>query len=338
MPRLIDLSHDLADGTVTYPGLPPLSTSTFLSRADSVGRYAEGTTFDIGMVTMCANTGTYLDTPFHRYADGHDLSGVPLERCAELRAVVLHVEGATAVPPSAFGDLDFEGCAVLVHTGWSRHWGTERYFSNEHPYLAAETVAVLIEGGAVLVGIDSLNIDSTVGGERPAHTGLLARGILIVEHLTNLDQLPPVGARFTAVPPKVAGLGTFTVRAFCTLPDGDGAQRPAICEVVIDCAAPASLAQFWSHVVGGVARVRSEAWATVRDPRPGGVLVAFQRVPEGKAVKNRVHLDVWSEDIAADTRRLVQQGATTVGSLQSDEAGTFQILLDPEGNEFCLVS
>lgn len=342
MARLFDLSHDLADGTVTYPGLPALSTATFLSRADSAGRYAEGTTFDIGMVTMCTNTGTYLDTPFHRYADGHDLAGLSLERCADLPAVVVHVGAPDVdnpvIEPDALDDLDLEGCAVLFDTGWSRHWGNEAYFSNRHPFLSEATVDALIDAGVVLVGIDSLNIDSTIGSDRPAHTKLLAAGIPIVEHLTNLGELPIRGVRFTAVPPKIAGLGTFTVRAFGVVPDEPAASRPAVCEVVIDCHDPATLAAFWAHVVGGTPRVRSEAWATVRDPRPGGLLIGFQRVPEPKSVKNRVHLDIWSDDIPADTARLVAAGAEAIGAIVTDEVGDFQVLRDPEGNEFCLVS
>jgi kynurenine formamidase/predicted enzyme related to lactoylglutathione lyase len=336
MTRLVDLSHELAEGTLTYPGLPAPRVWTFLSREDSVGRYAEGTTFDIGMVELCANTGTYLDTPFHRYAQGHDLTGLALERCADLPAVVLHVD-TQAVAPDVLDDLDLERCAVLFDTGWSRHWGSEEYFSNQHPYLAEATVDALIEAGAALVGIDSLNIDSTIGADRPAHSKLLAAGIPIVEHLANLAELPVLGARFTAVPPKIAGLGTFTVRAFATVPDAEPASRAAVCEVVIDCHDPAGLAAFWANVMGGTPRVRSDAWATVRDPRPGGLLIGFQRVPEAKTVKNRVHLDIWSDDIPADTARLVAAGAVAVGEIVTDEVGDFQVLRDPEGNEFCFV-
>ena len=290
------------------------------------------------MVEMCTNTGTYLDTPFHRYPDGHDLTGLELSRCADLSAIVIHVAaGSTAIEPDAVGDLDIEGRAVLFDTGWSDKWGSDDYLANTHPFLTEATVDMLIDAGAALVGIDSLNIDTTVGGERPAHTKLLAAGIPIVEHLTNLSLLPVHGSRFTAVPPKISGLGTFTVRAFAIVPDAPGGERSAVCEVVFDCHDPASLAGFWAHVVGGTVRVRSDAWATVRDPRPGGVLVAFQRVPEGKAAKNRVHLDIWSSDIAADTARLVAVGASTQGEVETDETGSFQILLDPEGNEFCLV-
>ena len=339
MARLLDLSHDITDGMTTYPGLPGPRTSTFLSRADSVGRYAEGTTFDIGMVELCTNTGTYLDTPFHRFADGHDLTGLTLERCADLPAIVIHVDdGRAAIGPDFLDDLDIEGHAVLFDTGWSRHWGSERYVSHDHPHLTEATVDALIEGGAVLVGIDSLNIDDTVGGERPAHTKLLAAMIPIVEHLTNLAEIPMAGARFSAVPPKIAGLGTFTVRAFAVLPDTGAATRPAVCEVVFDCSDPAALAAFWSVVIGGQPRVRSEMWATVRDPRPGGLLIGFQRVPEPKLTKNRVHLDVWSDDIEADTERLVTAGATASGAVVTDDTGAYRVLLDPEGNEFCLVS
>lgn len=342
MARIVDLSHDITEGMVTYPGLPTPTTGTFLSREESRSRYAEGTEFHIGMVELCTNTGTYLDVPFHRYPDGHDLTGLDLSRCADLPAVVIHLAdvlgAAAAIGPESIGDLDIEGHAVLFDTGWSRHWGSEQYLANTHPFLTEATVDALIEGGAALVGIDSLNIDTTIGGERPAHTKLLAAGIPIVEHLTNLAELPALGARFSAVPPKIAGLGTFTVRAFAVVPDGEGSERAAVCEVVIDCHDPRRLAEFWSHVVGGEPRVRSGDWATVRDPRPGGVLVAFQRVPEGKPGKNRVHLDIWSDDIPADTARLVAVGASPIGEIVHDDTGAFQILADPEGNEFCLVT
>jgi arylformamidase len=339
MPRLVDLSHDVSDGMVTYPGLPVPRLGSVFTHAESRGRYAEGTEFAIGTVELCSNTGTYLDTPFHRYPDGHDLTGLALERCAGLPLIVVHVpDGAAAIAPDAIGDLDIEGAAVLFDTGWSRHWGSERYLSNEHPYLTVDTVRALIDGGAALVGIDSLNIDTTIGGERPVHTELLAAGIPIVEHLTNLGELPVQGARFTAVPPKIAGLGTFTVRAFASVPDAGDLPRAALCEVVVDCGDVRRLATFWSHVLGGESRVRSDDWATVRDPRPGGILLAFQRVPEPKVAKNRVHLDIWSDDIPADTARLVGLGATVVGEVVGDEVGDFQILLDPEGNEFCLVT
>ena len=339
MARLIDLSHDISDGMVTYPGLPGPTMGTVLSREDSRSRYSEGVEFHIGTVELCTNTGTYLDTPFHRFADGHDLTGLDLSRCADLPAVVVHVgEGVTAIGPEVIGDLDLDGRAVLFETGWSRHWGSEQYLANTHPFLTEATVDAVIDGGAVLVGIDSLNIDGTTGGDRPAHTKFLAAGIPIVEHLTNLHDLPLLGARFTAVPPKLAGLGTFTVRAFATLTDDSQPERNAVCELVVDCHAPGTLAEFWSHVLGGEPRVRSEQWATVRDPRPGGLLLAFQQVPEGKVAKNRVHLDIWSDDVAADTARLVGLGATTLGEIISDATGAFQVLQDPEGNEFCLVT
>jgi kynurenine formamidase len=339
MARYVDLSHDITDGMLTYPGLPAPRTATVLSREDSRTRYAEGTEFHIGSVELCTNTGTYLDTPFHRYPDGHDLTGLELARCADLPATVIHVgSGGAGVEPDVLGDSDLEGHAVLFDTGWSQHWGSEEYFSNSHPYLTDATVDALIEAGAVLVGIDSLNIDSTIGGERPAHTKLLAAGIPIVEHLTNLSELPAAGASFTAAPPKIAGLGTFTVRAFAVVPDDLYDTRNALCGIVVDCHDPAALAGFWSHVLRGEARVRSEKWATVRDPLPGGVLLAFQRVPEGKSAKNRVHLDIWTRDLQGDIARLVAAGGATVGGIVDEHHEPFQIMQDPEGNEFCLVT
>jgi kynurenine formamidase len=190
-----------------------------LSREDSRSRYAAGTEFHIGSVDLCTNTGTYLDTPFHRFADGYDLAGLDLSRCADLPAIVIRAAGAE-VGPETLTDFAVKGHAVLFDTGWSARWGTDRYFSTENPYVAEATVDALIAGGAALVGIDSLNIDSTAGNDRPVHTKLLAAGIPIVEHLTNLAALPTTGARFTAVPPKISGLGTFTVRAFAVFDDG----------------------------------------------------------------------------------------------------------------------
>jgi arylformamidase len=334
----IDLSHDIREGMVTYPGLPAPRLSSVLSREQSRGRYADGVEFDIGSIEMCANTGTYLDTPFHRYPDGHDLTGLALERCADLPAVVVRCffdgqsSGAVQLDDSLISQL--RGAALLFDTGWDRHWGTDDYFRTDHPFVDEATVRAAIDAGVALVGIDSLNIDSTSGTDRPAHSLLLAAGIPIVEHLTNRAAVPEHGARFTAVPVKVTGMGTFPVRAFAAVPT-----PTALCEVVFDCAEVASLAAFWAAVLGAPApRVRSDDWATVRDPRAGGITIAFQRVPEGKATKNRVHLDIWSADITADAARLVAEGATIAGPVHTDEAGAFQILLDPEGNEFCLVS
>jgi arylformamidase len=219
MPRLIDLSHDVEHGMVTYKGLPAPIVCDFLSREDSRRIYAPGTEFHIGKIEMVANTGTYLDAPFHRYADGKDLSELPLESVADLAAVVVRAgtQVDRAIGPEAFRGRDLKGKAVLVHTGWSRHWRTEQYFEG-HPHLTAEAAALLREKGAALVGIDSLNIDDISGGERPVHSTLLRHDIPIVEHMTNLDQVPDGGFRFHAVPVKVKRFGTFPVRAFALLP------------------------------------------------------------------------------------------------------------------------
>jgi kynurenine formamidase len=205
--RFADLSHAVVSGEVTYPGLPAPVITDHLTREDSRARYADGYEFQIGRIEMVANTGTYLDTPFHRFADGHDLAGLPLERVAGVPGVVC--DGRT-VPDGV------AGCAVLIRTGWDVHWATERYGDPSHPFLDAAVAGGLVAAGVALVGIDSVNIDSTAGGERPVHTALLAAGIPIVEHLTNLDALPDRGFEFTAVPPRVAGMGTFPVRAFAT--------------------------------------------------------------------------------------------------------------------------
>lgn len=209
MRRIIDLSHPFGHGTITYPGLPGPAISDHLSREASRERYAPGVEFQIGRIEMVANTGTYLDTPFHRFAQGHDLSGLDLERVVDVPGVL--VEGVE------LSDEEVSGRAVLFRTGWDEHWGTESYGDPSHPYLPEDVVERVIEGGAAVVGIDSVNIDSTSGGERPIHSALLAAGIPIVEHLTNLGALAGFDFRFTAAPPAVVGMGTFPVRAVAVL-------------------------------------------------------------------------------------------------------------------------
>ncbi len=199
---------------VTYPGLPGPEVTDFLTREASRARYAEGTEFSIARISMVANTGTYLDAPFHRFADGADLAAMPLASVADLDGVVVRVGAPDrAVGRDALLPFEVRGRAVLVNTGWDRHWGTERY-GIDAPFLARDAAAWLAEQGAGLVGIDSVNIDDMGDGARPAHTLLLAAGIPIVEHLRGLDQLPASGFRFHAAPPLVHGMGTFPVRAF----------------------------------------------------------------------------------------------------------------------------
>lgn len=215
--RLVELSHPITDGMVTYPGIPAPKLGSHLTFDESMAHYAPGTEFSIGLITMAANTGTYLDTPAHRYRGGADLSGVPLTRVADLPAVVVDCRDLTpAITELPLPDA-IAGHAVLLHTGHSRRWGTDEYF-HEHPYLTATAVQQLLDAKVALVGIDSLNIDSTHTGERVAHSALLAAGIPVVEHLTGLDLLPAQGFRFTAAPPRINGMATFPVRAFAVLP------------------------------------------------------------------------------------------------------------------------
>lgn len=216
--RLIDLSHVITDGMVTYKGLPGPHICDFISREQSAANYDDGATFQIGRIDMVANTGTYVDVPSHRFADGKDLSEVGLECFANLPALVVHqpFEQGLAVEASAFEGLEVRGHAVLIATGWDRHWGSDAYYS-EHSFLTAAAAERLIEGGAVMVGIDSHNIDDTRVRTRPVHTALLGAGILICEHMTNLGALPASGFRFAAVPPKVQGMGTFPVRAYAVI-------------------------------------------------------------------------------------------------------------------------
>ncbi len=208
----IDLSHTVEDGMITYKGLPAPIICDFLSREASKKLYADGTTFQIGKIEMCSNTGTYLDTPFHRFADGKDLSEIELPQMADLEGVVVR-DSRRAIDETAFRNVDVRGKAVLINTGWARHWRTEQYFEG-HSFLTGAAASYLRDNGAVLVGIDSYNIDDTTDGARPVHTTLLGAGILIVEHMCGLEQVPPSGFKFSAVPVKVKGMGTFPVRAF----------------------------------------------------------------------------------------------------------------------------
>ncbi|MBN2288102.1 MAG: cyclase family protein [Candidatus Glassbacteria bacterium] len=215
--RLIDLSHVVEHGMVTYRGIPPPLVSDFLTREESRAHYAPGTEFHIGMIEMAANTGTYLDSPFHRYADGRDLSQLELSSVAGLEGLVFRADaGSRPVGRELFGDTPLDGRAVLVHTGWDRHWGSEAYFEG-HPFLTREAALHLAGCKAALVGIDSYNIDDTEDLARPAHSILLAAGIPVVEHMCNLGKLPASGFRFFAVPVKVKGLGSFPVRAFAVV-------------------------------------------------------------------------------------------------------------------------
>ena len=214
MARFIDLSHTIEHGMVTYKGLPAPLICDHLSREASRSIYEPGTEFQIGKIEMVANTGTYMDTPFHSYAEGHDLTGLALSRISNVPGVVVRLDpgAGRAVGPEAFAGVEAKGMAVLVHTGWDRHWRTDQYFEG-HPFLTEAAAVWLREAGAALVGIDSFNIDDTAGGTRPVHSTLLGAEIPIVEHMTNLGALPDKGFRFTAVPPKIAGMGTFPVRA-----------------------------------------------------------------------------------------------------------------------------
>lgn len=215
MTRLVELNHVIEAGMVTYKGVPGPVICDFLSRPESRAIYAPGTEFHIGRIDMVANTGTYLDTPFHRYADGVDLAELPLDAVTGLPGLVVHHCGPE-IGADAFAGLDMAGRAVLVHTGWDRHWRTETYFSG-HPFLTAAAAQVLCDAGVALVGIDSHNIDDTSGNERPVHTILLGAGIPICEHLTNLAALPDDGFQFSAPPPRIRGMGTFPVRAHAIL-------------------------------------------------------------------------------------------------------------------------
>lgn len=217
MKKLIDLSHTVEDGMVTYKGLPAPLICDFLTREASKAYYAEGTTFHIGKLEMVGNTGTYLDAPFHRYEAGKDLSELALESIADLEGIVFRADrNQSSLGIELFAESDVRGKAVLIHTGWDRYWRSDQYFEG-HPHLSAAAADWLKTSGAVLVGIDSYNIDSTASGERPAHSILLGADIPIVEHMCCLEKLPDAGFKFNAVPVKVKKFGTFPVRAYAVV-------------------------------------------------------------------------------------------------------------------------
>lgn len=216
---LIDLSHSIENGLITYKGLPAPIICDYLSREESKKYYEDGTQFQIGKIEMVTNTGTYIDCPFHRFENGKDLSEVQLESFVNLDAIVISVPYSTTkkITENHFKNYDVKNRTVLVHTGWDEHWNTEQYYEN-NPYLTQEAAIYLRDNGVKLVGIDSHNIDDTSGKSRPVHTILLEAEILIVEHLCKLHLLPREGFTFSAVPPKFKGVGTFPVRAFATIP------------------------------------------------------------------------------------------------------------------------
>ncbi|HSE21759.1 MAG TPA: cyclase family protein [Pyrinomonadaceae bacterium] len=214
--ELIDVCHSVEDGMITYKGLPAPKISDHLSRADSKKFYGEGTEFHIGKIEMVANTGTYLDSPFHRYAEGLDLASLDLYSLANVDGVVIRCNqsGKPEIDEDVLDGLELKGKAVLFHSGWDRHWRTETYSNGQHPFLTEATAKRLAESKATLVGIDSFNIDSTAQLSRPVHSILLAHNIPIVEHLCGLNELPDNNFKFFAVPVKVRNFGTFPVRAF----------------------------------------------------------------------------------------------------------------------------
>jgi kynurenine formamidase len=215
---IVDLSHVIEHGMTTYPGLPGPHICDFWERESTAANYDDGSTFQIGRIDMVANTGTYLDSPFHRYADGLDLADLPLPSLADLPGIVIRRpwENEIATDASHFGGIEVRGKAVLIHTGWDRHWRTERY-GQGHPFLTEAAAQWLADNGAALIGIDSNNIDDTRLRARPVHSKLLGANVPICEHMTGLGQLPDGGFRFSAVPPKVRGMGTFPVRAYAVL-------------------------------------------------------------------------------------------------------------------------
>ena len=214
---IIDLSHVIADGTVTYPGLPAPTITDHLTRHASREIYAEGVEFQIGHIDMVSNTGTYMDTPFHRFEGGYDLSELDLSRVAGVRGLVIDARADQSAAASLLDGIDVSGAAVLFWTGWDRHWASEQYGDPSHPFVSVEAARQLVDRGAAVVGIDSVNVDDTRTGERPIHTVLLGAGVPIIEHMTGLGHLEGRDFAFHAVPPAIAGMGTFPVHAYAIM-------------------------------------------------------------------------------------------------------------------------
>jgi len=215
--RFVELSHPIVAGMSTYPGLPAPEITTYIGREESGRRLAGGVSFHIGRIDMVANTGTYLDSPFHFHAEGPDVSAVPLERIADVPIVMIRASRLPSVDTRLLGDpAQLWGVAVLVQTDWSRHWGTAAYRTGS-PFLTADAADALVVANAAVVGIDSLNIDDVDDPTRPVHDTLLGAGIPVLEHLTNLSGVPDTGARLIAVPAPVRGMGSFPVRAVAVL-------------------------------------------------------------------------------------------------------------------------
>jgi len=214
MTKFVELSHIIEKGMLTYTGLPGPVIRDHMSRQDSESLYSDGTTFQIGKIEMIANTGTYIDAPFHRYEEGKDISALKMASIANLDGIVFRAaQGMRSIDRDVFESENVENRAILIHTGWDRHWRTDAYFAN-HPFLTRDAAEYLKSSGALLVGIDSLNIDDTDDGTRPAHSIFLKANIPVVEYLCHLDKLPAKGFKFFAVPAPVKGLGSFPVRAF----------------------------------------------------------------------------------------------------------------------------
>jgi kynurenine formamidase len=216
--EIVDLSHVIEHGMVTYAGMPGPQICDYWTREGSAQNYDDGSSFQIGRIDMVANTGTYVDSPFHRFADGDDLASLPLGSLADLPGLVVRRpwQNDLATDAAHLEGRDIAGRAVLIHTGWDMHWRSDAY-SREHPFLTAAAADSLAEQGAVFVGIDSYNIDDTRTRQRPVHTRLLGAGIPICEHMTGLERLPDAGFRLFAAPPKIAGMGSFPVRAYAVL-------------------------------------------------------------------------------------------------------------------------
>lgn len=211
--RIIDLSHTIEDGMITYKGLPAPVICDFLSRPESRKFYALGTEFHIAKIEMVSNTGTYIDCPFHRFAEGKDFTEIALEQLVDIPASIIHLPGKKVIDQGDLEHRDLSDRAVLIHTGWDRHWRTDQYFE-DHPYLTEAAARYLQETGVRLVGIDSLNIDDTTNKTRPVHTILLGSEILIIEHLCNLSKIPEQDFLLTAAPPRISGVGSFPVRVY----------------------------------------------------------------------------------------------------------------------------
>lgn len=217
----IDLSHSIENGTVTYPGDPPALIELTLDRKLTSKLNGGGTTsgVEINTIKMVSTSGTYIDAPYHVFEDGKKIKDYPIEKLVNLPSIVVKIpENRNYFDVQDISGINVKGKAVLFFSGHDKFFMTPEYGKNA-PYLTIELANILVEKGAIFVGIDSPLIDNMEKQSElgiPVHYKLLGADIPICEDLANLELLPTDGFTITALPAKVA-LESFPARVFATV-------------------------------------------------------------------------------------------------------------------------